>query len=161
MNQEQKDALKLVADFARGYVNRQAGRSAGVHHALYLRQLKLASDYILDELIPMRSLDLGEVLMACSEWAFGVEEFQPIDPQRIFSHLEEEVGELKQNPASGEEMADVAMLLHHLAVFYGIDLRQELERKLAINRGRVWMRRADDSHTKHVEETASALDSEV
>ena len=65
-------------------------------------------------------------------------------------HLADEAAQLLANPSSGEEYADVRMLLwsveDHLArltAAHGIDLAAEVEAKLAVNRARIWKDRGD------------------
>lgn len=38
----------------------------------------------------------------------------------------------------GEELADVIIVLYHLAGSAGIDVQEEIDRKMRINRGRNW-----------------------
>lgn len=64
---------------------------------------------------------------------------------RTAARANEEMAELLRcltandaNPKAGEEMADVAIALYRLADRMGFDLEDEIDRKMAINRGRNW-----------------------
>lgn len=74
----------------------------------------------------------GEAVM----WANG--NFPQATTASKATHLWREAGELLSNPADGEEMADVLLLLLHLADGEGIDVVAEAERKLAKNKTRTW-----------------------
>lgn len=54
------------------------------------------------------------------------------------AHLRDEVTELEQAPADGEEMADVAILLFSLAELAGCDLLAEIQKKFQKNKARQW-----------------------
>lgn len=46
-------------------------------------------------------------------------------------------------PAAGGEAADVAILLHRLAWLMGLDLADEVDAKMRINRARTWAAAGD------------------
>ena len=50
----------------------------------------------------------------------------PMPDRDILLHLVEEIGELIRDPGSGEEMADLVLIVMHLAHRKGIDLGQEI-----------------------------------
>lgn len=77
-----------------------------------------------------------ELFAEVADWAD--ETFPGSQPAAKVAHLRKEVEELEADPTNGEEMADCLMILVHLARGTGIDLKAELRRKLAINRGRQW-----------------------
>jgi NTP pyrophosphatase (non-canonical NTP hydrolase) len=73
--------------------------------------------------------------------------FNTTDTPLEFGLLTAEIGEAftawrKDLPDFGEELADVFLYLTGLAEMTGIDLADEVERKLAINAGRVYRRDA-------------------
>jgi dCMP deaminase len=68
------------------------------------------------------------------------------------AHLREEVEELAERPDGREEMADVLMLLNDLANLAGVNLANEVARKLAICRGRTWGPPDADGKIKAVKE---------
>lgn len=71
-----------------------------------------------------------------SEWA--AETFPGQTAESKAEHLLDEAGELLKDPTSGEEMADVLILLLNLAQMGDIDLLQEVHKKMAKNRARQW-----------------------
>jgi NTP pyrophosphatase (non-canonical NTP hydrolase) len=52
-------------------------------------------------------------------------------------------------PEIGREAADVAILLHRLVALTGRDLATEVDAKMQVNRGRVWLA-AGDGTGRHV-----------
>lgn len=67
---------------------------------------------------------------------------------RIAERAAEELTELQEalaegSPKAAEEVADVVIVLHHLAGCMGFDLTAEITRKMAINRARKWSLRGD------------------
>lgn len=79
-----------------------------------------------------------------SEWADAT--FGPAGSNaRVAARANEEMAELLRvltidddHPKAGEEVADVVIVLCRLASRLGVDLGAEVDRKMAINRGRVW-----------------------
>jgi NTP pyrophosphatase (non-canonical NTP hydrolase) len=75
---------------------------------------------------------------------------------RVAVRAQEELTELlralsvdDEHPKAAEEVADVVIVLQRLATRLGIDLWQEVERKMTVNRARVW--KVDGSgHGYHV-----------
>lgn len=84
------------------------------------------------------------------EW--GDRTFPQATPASIVAHLQREAAELKERPWSREEMADVAMLLCHLAHRQGIDLQTEVEQKFALNRMRKWGKPDAEGVVEHIRE---------
>ena len=73
------------------------------------------------------------------EWAdkvFGDREKFP--DRDILLHLIEEVGELIRDPASGEEMADIVLVIMHLAHRKGVDLSLEIIAKFDLCERSKW-----------------------
>lgn len=75
---------------------------------------------------------------------------------RIAARANEEMAELLRaltaddaNPAAPAEVADVVIVLYRLASYLGVDLMQEIDAKMAINRARVWAKDAS-GHGYHV-----------
>ncbi len=68
------------------------------------------------------------------------------------AHLLREATELAENPTDGEEMADVMMLLAHLAAGEGIDLAEEVHKKLAKNQLRKWGVPDGEGVVEHIRE---------
>ena len=67
------------------------------------------------------------------------------DPARIASRANEEMAELLRHATSNqpsekliEEAADVVIVLMRMADVIGEDLAKEIDRKMVVNRGRVW-----------------------
>jgi hypothetical protein len=65
-------------------------------------------------------------------------------------HLLQEAIELDANPSSAEEMADILMILAHLAAAHGVNLADAVERKLAECRTRTWGEPDADNVVEHV-----------
>src|SRR5713226_5006824 len=100
-----------------------------------------------------------ETQASINDWClrtFGVAG-NPVALRRLI----EETAELAEAVAMGRardiatEAADVAILLYRLAGVAGFDLDHEIDRKMAINRGRRWESNGDGSG-RHVEEKGRA-----
>lgn len=85
---------------------------------------------------PLVTRSLDDVLAEVAEWARTT--FPSSTNEAKWIHLRKEVRELRRDLSDGEEMADVVMIVSHLAAHQGIDLKAEIVRKLAINRHREW-----------------------
>ena len=77
--------------------------------------------------------------------AWGDETFGPItDADAFVRRITDELVELAEAVRAGDqaevgaEAADVAILLHRLLGPYRLDLNAEIDRKMSINRARVW-----------------------
>jgi hypothetical protein len=87
--------------------------------------------------LPYRGQEtLDEVLRESAAWSEKT--FQAATIQSIATHLAREANELKQNPTDPMEMADVLLLLAHLALRNGIDLATIARTKLEVNKLRKW-----------------------
>ena len=80
---------------------------------------------------------------------------------RVAARANEEMAELlrcltvdDQHPKAAEEIADVVIVLYRLAQRLDADLMAEIDRKMLVNRGRVW-RLAGDGHGYHVRSEAA------
>lgn len=91
-----------------------------------------------------------------AEWCDAT--FGPVGSNvRVASRANEEMAELvtalaldEHHAKAAEEIADIVIILYRLAHRLGADLHAEVDRKMAINRGRAW--RLDGSgHGYHVE----------
>jgi hypothetical protein len=98
---------------------------------------------------------MAETQATVSEWCEGV--FGPASSNaRVAARANEEMAELlraltadDRHPKAAEEMADVVIIFYRLASRLGADLMAEVDRKMAVNRGREW--RLDGSgHGYHV-----------
>lgn len=86
-----------------------------------------------------------ETQRSVSEWIEAT--FGPAGSNaRCAARANEEMAELLRaltsdddNPRAAPEMADVVILLYRLATRMGVDLHGEVDRKMAINRGRSWV----------------------
>jgi NTP pyrophosphatase (non-canonical NTP hydrolase) len=81
-------------------------------------------------------------------WANG--NFPQATTRSKAEHLRREVAELVETPSDGEEMADVLLLLLHLADGEGIDVITEAAKKLAKNKRRVWGKPDASGVVEHV-----------
>lgn len=78
---------------------------------------------------------------------------------RVASRANEEMSELiaalskdDNHPKASEEMADVVIIFYRLAERLGVDLHNEIARKMEINRNRTWERDGSGHgyHRKHI-----------
>lgn len=81
---------------------------------------------------------------------------------RVAARANEEMAELlraltadDEHPKAVEEVADIVIILYRLATRLGVDLHDEIERKMNINRDRIW-KRDNTGHGYHVRDKASA-----
>lgn len=82
--------------------------------------------------------------ISVSTWAD--ETFGPAGSNaRVASRSNEEMAELLRaltaddnHPKAAEEVADIVIVLYRLATRLGVDLHDEIDRKMAINRTREW-----------------------
>lgn len=73
----------------------------------------------------------------------------------VLKHLDKELAELHERPDNGEEMADVVMLVAHLAYRHGYDLLAEVARKFAICKTRKWGEPDADGVVEHIRDEAA------
>lgn len=100
---------------------------------------------------------MAETQQSIAEWC--AETFGPITSHaRVAARANEEMAELlraltadDRHPKAPEEIADVVIILTRLASLLGADLAAEVERKMAINRQRVW-NRDGTGHGYHVKQ---------
>lgn len=64
---------------------------------------------------------------------------------RVIARANEEMAEMLKevsiddaHPKLAEEMADVVIVLYRVATRLGVDLHEEIDKKMAINRARMW-----------------------
>lgn len=83
----------------------------------------------------------GENQKSISQWAE-----ETFGPAGVNARMNDEVAELlskltsdDNHPDAGEEMADILIVLYRLADRMGYNLREEVNRKMAINRRREWV----------------------
>lgn len=93
---------------------------------------------------------LESVMAECTAWAD--ETFPAATLHSRAVHLHREAAELLADPTDAEEMADVLMLLGHLASHAGVNLTEALTAKLAKNRRRTWGQPDADGVVEHVRE---------
>ena len=96
-----------------------------------------------------------------SNWAN--ETFGPAGSNaRVAARANEEMAELLRaltvddnHPKAAEEVADIVIILYRLATRLGIDIYDEIDRKMEVNRKREW-KLDNTGHGYHVREKASA-----
>lgn len=94
-----------------------------------------------------------------SEWAEAT--FGPVGSNlSVATRANKEFGELlhalaqdDNHPKAAEEAADVIIVLMRLFVRLGIDMDEQIDRKMQINRGRQWQR-TGGGHGQHIETPA-------
>jgi hypothetical protein len=96
---------------------------------------------------------LEDVLAEVVAW--GRETFPTSTDRSKIAHLRKEVDELAERPMDGTEMADVLMILAHLAGAYDVDLTTMVRHKLAVCRTRTWGAPDADGVVEHVREAVS------
>jgi NTP pyrophosphatase (non-canonical NTP hydrolase) len=81
---------------------------------------------------------------------------------RVAARANEEMAELLRaltaddnHPKAAEEIADIVIVLYRLAFRMGVDLHAEIDRKMAVNRTRVW-KPDNTGHGYHVREKEPA-----
>ena len=94
--------------------------------------------------------DDSTIFVEVGEW--GSRTFGNSSDQSKLAHLAKEFDELRADPGSGEEMADMVMILSHLAYTWDIDLMAEIRRKLEICRARKWGKPDADGVIEHIRE---------
>lgn len=98
---------------------------------------------------------MSETQQTISQWAN--ETFGPSGSNaRVAARANEEMAELLRaltvddnHPKAVEEIADIVIILYRVATRLGCDLHAEIDRKMAINRQRVW-RQDGSGHGYHV-----------
>jgi hypothetical protein len=83
-----------------------------------------------------------------AEWAEKT--FPNQTPKSKAEHLVDEAKELAEKPGDMEEMADVFLLLVHIAYMQGVNLLEAARKKLEINRKRQWGPADERGVHKHV-----------
>lgn len=87
---------------------------------------------------------MSETQQSVSAWADAV--FGAVGSNaRVAARANEEMAELMRaltsddsHEKAAEEVADIVIILYRLASRLGVDLHAEIDRKMAINRTRVW-----------------------
>jgi NTP pyrophosphatase (non-canonical NTP hydrolase) len=82
--------------------------------------------------------------LSISEWADAT--FRPVVSNiRVAARANEEMAELLRaltvnddNPKAAEEIADILIVLYRLATRLGVDLHNQVNEKMVVNRSRTW-----------------------
>lgn len=98
-----------------------------------------------------------ETQQSVSDWAQAT--FGPASTNaRVAARANEEMAELLRHltnddthPQAAAEIADIVIILYRLATRLGVDLGDEVDSKMTINRSRKW-NMSDDGHGYHVRE---------
>lgn len=102
---------------------------------------------------------MTETLQGIGEWATRT--FGPGDPKSCYLKLGEEFGELaepiqrRNMDKAVREMADMVIVLAHMAASAGCDLQRAIDNKMEVNRARTW-EITPEGTGKHVERTRGA-----
>lgn len=97
----------------------------------------------------MISRKMDVIVREINEWQDKV--FTAATAQSKAAHLKREADELYDNPTDGGEMADIFILLCGVAHKAGLNLEIEVEKKMAINRERIWGKPDAEGVVEHVE----------
>lgn len=103
----------------------------------------------LDLQYPAPVVNLEAFQNEVSEWAAAT--FPGQTPGSKASHLHDEATELMDAPGDPEEQADIFILLLSLAHMHGYNLYEEAQKKMKINRARVWGKPDERGVVHHVE----------
>lgn len=96
-----------------------------------------------------------ETQKSVTEWADYT--FGPVTSHaRVAARANEEMAELLRaltvddaHPKAAEEIADIFIILYRLASKLGVDIGEEIDRKMAVNRAREWAK-DNTGHGYHV-----------
>lgn len=77
--------------------------------------------------------------------------FPKVEPRAKASHILREAAELYSDPTNPEEMADILILIAHLAAGLGIDLTKAVDDKLRKNMSRTWGKADSEGVIEHKE----------
>ncbi len=94
----------------------------------------------------------GLELVMAEATAWADETFPNATAHSRAAHLLKEAKELAAHPTDPAEMADIALLLGHLAAGVGVNLAEAAARKLAVNRARQWGKPDVEGVVEHVRE---------
>lgn len=99
-----------------------------------------------------RYVETQETIETWRQATFGT----PVTTARMAARANEEMAELLRaltvddsHPKAASEVADVVICLYGVASRLGVDLHAEVDRKMAVNRQRVW-KVTDQGHGYHV-----------
>jgi len=98
----------------------------------------------------VKNKTIKQLQQEIGEWAQAT--FPHQNPNSKIKHLKDEVDELQQEPNDAEEMADVAILLFNLSEMFNYDLEEEIEKKMAKNRLRIWGEPDEHGVCHHIEQ---------
>lgn len=93
---------------------------------------------------------LSELAKEVLDWS--TKNFPDATPESITAHLRTEALELAATPNDASEMADILMLLFHVAHKCDVDLVAATRRKLAVNKMRTWGAKNAEGFVEHVRE---------
>jgi ribA/ribD-fused uncharacterized protein len=88
--------------------------------------------------------------------AWADKTFPHSDNAAKIEHLKDELKELEETPSDGTEMADMFLILLHLAHSHGVDLLAEADKKLEICEKRKWGTPDERGVSHHIEAEESA-----
>jgi NTP pyrophosphatase (non-canonical NTP hydrolase) len=95
-----------------------------------------------------------ETFDGIGQWALA--SFGPGKPLACYAKLAEEFGEVarplqkQQYDKAIYELADMVIVLSHMAASLGLDLQRAVDEKMAVNRARTWARTPEGTYV-HVE----------
>ncbi len=93
-------------------------------------------------------MTLDDALKPVVAWAEVA--FPNSTPRSKALHIAKEAAELLEDPTDGEEMADVVMIVAHLAASQGVDLAAEIAKKHGKNLKRWWGPPDENGVVEHV-----------
>lgn len=104
-------------------------------------------------LAQLRATDAAGLFREIAAW--GNRTFPTSTDRAKLVHLGKELAELEAEPSSGEEMADMVMILVHLAHAHNVDLLAEIRQKFDIVQQRLWGPPDADGVVEHIREPSA------
>ncbi|WP_066918425.1 dATP/dGTP pyrophosphohydrolase domain-containing protein [Methylobacterium sp. CCH5-D2] len=141
-----RDMLIALADEVDCFAA-HAEPGAEVMIAFTPQELKAISSSLRADIQRVPATPAAETFATISAWAEAT--FGPITPERTVARADEEMVELRAEPDSVEEAADVVICLARYAGLWAA-----VERKMAVNRTRQW-RRVGDGTGYHIKPGAT------
>lgn len=96
----------------------------------------------------VRYTSLEEAMSDIAAWQRAT--FPDATPTSVAHHLLQESQELLRNPGDGLEMADAFILLTWLVVNGEVDLLEQVNKKMEVNRARKWGKPDENGVINHV-----------
>jgi hypothetical protein len=87
-------------------------------------------------------IDINDLQYQVGKWADAT--FPDSTQETIIAHMRDEINTELSPDCNEDELADIALLLMHLAHKRGVDLQQLIINKHSVNEGRTWENEKND-----------------